>query len=122
MTRTPVPPPPAPADLADLTERSVDTDEVARLMLAAHLERTGTPEPGPDRVRSTTWTPAGARKVRRRTFVRLDIDGAPVAVAKVPLSVTDPKLARELEILRGFPTPAPSAAPCRWTPCAAGSP
>ncbi|MGW6407056.1 phosphotransferase [Streptomyces vinaceus] len=111
MTRTPTPPPPAPADLADLTERSVDTDEVARLMLAAHLERTGVPEPAPDRVRSATWTPAGARKVRRRTFVRLDIDGAPVAVAKVPLSVTDPKLARELEILRGFPAPAPLGSP-----------
>nr|QCX41913.1 Mhr7 [Streptomyces miharaensis]QHD26317.1 hypothetical protein [Streptomyces miharaensis] len=102
---------PAPADLADLTERTVDTDEVARLMLAAHLARTGTPEPAPDRVRSTTWTPAGARKIRRRTFVQLDIDGVPVAVAKVPLSTTDPKLARELEILRGFPAPAPLGSP-----------
>ncbi|MFJ9646437.1 hypothetical protein [Streptomyces sp. NPDC101206] len=127
MTRTPVPHPPTssasasapapasfapvPADLADLTERTVDTGEVARLMLAAHLERTGAPEPGPDRVRSTTWTPAGARKIRRRTFVQLDVDDVPVAVAKVPLSVTDPKLARELEVLRGFPAPAPLGSP-----------
>ncbi|MCY0941022.1 MULTISPECIES: phosphotransferase [Streptomyces] len=118
MNRTPTPhgsgpaaTAPAPADHADLTERSVDTVEVARLMLAAHLERTGAPEPGPDRVRSSTWTPAGARKVRRRTFVQLDIDGVPVAVAKVPLSTTDPKLARELEILRGFPVPAPLGSP-----------
>ena len=90
---------PAPADLADLTERTVDTDEVARLMLAAHLARTGTPEPAPDRVRSTTWTPAGARKIRRRTFVQLDIDGVPVAVAKVPLSTTDPETWRWLHAL-----------------------
>jgi hypothetical protein len=100
----------APA-LANPTERSVDTDEIARLMLAAHLARTADTEPSPDRLRVRTWTPAGARKVRRRTFVQLDIDGMPVAVAKIPLSHTDPKLARELDVLRSFSTSSPLGCP-----------
>jgi hypothetical protein len=96
---------------ADLAERTVGTDEIVRPMLAAHLARTGQAEPSPERLSTSTWTPASARKVRRRTFVRLDIDGEPVAVAKIPLSKSDPKLAREFEVLRSFPTPSPLGCP-----------
>ncbi|MFF8633691.1 aminoglycoside phosphotransferase family protein [Streptomyces pilosus] len=96
---------------ADLVERTVDTDEITRLMLAAHLARTGRGEVSPERVDTSTWTPAGARKSRRRTFVRLDIDGEAVAVAKIPLSHSDPKLAGELEVLRSFRPPLPLGCP-----------
>ncbi|USX53383.1 phosphotransferase [Lentzea sp. HUAS12] len=97
--------------LADLAERTVDTDEIARLMLAAHRDRTGLGEVSPDRVSTSTWTPASARKVRRRTFVRLDVDGEPVSVAKIPLSRTDPKLAHEFDVLRSFQPPSPLGCP-----------
>ncbi|MET9503577.1 phosphotransferase [Streptomyces sp. NPDC006622] len=96
---------------ADLAERAVDTDEITRLMLAAHRERTGQGEVSPERVDTSTWTPASARKSRRRTFVRLDIDGEAVAVAKIPLSHSDPKLAGELRVLRSFRPPSPLGCP-----------
>ncbi|MGK3108743.1 phosphotransferase [Streptomyces sp. WAC05858] len=96
---------------ADLAERTVDTDEIIQLMLAAHRERTGQGEVSPERVTTSTWTPASARKVRRRTFVRLDIDGEAVAVAKIPLSHSDPKLAGEFEVLRSFRPPSPLGCP-----------
>ncbi|MFD0448792.1 hypothetical protein ACFQ10_50845 [Streptomyces indonesiensis] len=107
---------------ADLAERTVDTDEITQLMLAAHRERTGQREVSPERVNTSTWTPAGARKVRRRTFVRLDIDGEAVAVAKIPLSHSDPKLAASSRSCAPSGLRHPWAVRLRSTRWGAGSP
>ncbi|AGL15000.1 phosphotransferase [Actinoplanes sp. N902-109] len=59
-----------------------------------------------------TWIPAGARKSRRRLFVRIDIGDRPVGVAKVPLSDADAKVGFEFDVLTalgevGFDRPVP---------------
>ncbi|MGI5506233.1 phosphotransferase family protein [Lentzea sp. CA-135723] len=74
-------------------------DAVVREVLRLHEERTGTDAGAVD---FTTWIPAGARKSRRRLFVRVDVDGAPVGVAKVPLAAHDPKVAFEYQVLQGL--------------------
>lgn len=59
------------------------------------------------------WTPERARKAARRTFARLDADGMPRLVAKIPLSTSDGKVQHEYGVLAGLaagvPTPRPAA-------------
>ncbi|WP_314175275.1 phosphotransferase family protein [Streptomyces winkii] len=101
-------------------ERTVDPGEAAGALLAAYFARTGRERPAPDRVAVRSWTPNSARKVRRRTFVQVDVDGRPFAVAKIPLSAEDPKLARELRVLRGFGDRLPVGSPRPMDACCGG--
>jgi hypothetical protein len=54
-----------------------------------------------------TMTSASVRRRRRRLIVLVDVVGGPAAVAKLPLSRHDPKLAYEYEVLSRFPSRFP---------------
>lgn len=86
-----------------LGERIVDVSAATARLLADHATRLGSPPPAVDRVRVYTWSPASARKSRRRLFVRVDVDAEPVAVAKLPLSEDDLKLCHEFAVLSSLP-------------------
>lgn len=101
-------------------ERTVDPGEAADAVLAAYFARTGRERPAPERIAVRSWTPNSARKVRRRTFVQVDVDGRPFAVAKIPLSAEDPKLERELRVLRGFGDRMPVGGPRPMDACCGG--
>ncbi|GGP76122.1 hypothetical protein GCM10010185_57220 [Saccharothrix coeruleofusca] len=94
-----------------LAPEAVDVEDIAWRVLRAHLRSTGALAPDEAAVNVHTWIPAGARKVRRRMFIQVDVHGVPVGVAKVPLSEHDPKLAFEFDVLRrlapGFPLAHP---------------
>lgn len=89
----------------------IEVGAVAQEVLALHLERTGRPAPPERNIAVRHWIPAGARKTRRRLFVRVDVGGVPVGVAKVPLAAQDPKLTHEFTVLTGLPAAFPLARP-----------
>ncbi len=99
------------AERAEAERHGIDIETVAAQILRAHRARTGAPAPAPHDLDVRVWIPAGARKSRRRLFVRLDVAGTPTAVAKVPLSAHDRKLAYEFEVLSALHPSFPLARP-----------
>ncbi|GAA3440206.1 phosphotransferase [Kutzneria kofuensis] len=83
---------------ASRSERQVD--EQAVRLLSAAFDGTGAA------VSFRSWTPVGARKIRKRRFTMLVADGTPALVCKTALDIDDAKVGAEATKLDTLDLPA----------------
>ncbi len=75
-----------------------------RTLLSVHEELTGAVGCGDTTFRS--WTPVGARKIRKRRFTLLAVDGTPIILSKTALDRDDRKVAGEWRKLGSLALPS----------------
>ncbi|WP_020123042.1 phosphotransferase [Streptomyces canus] len=88
---------------SEAVEARIDTRARIDLM-AVHERHSGVVEE--DRITFTSWTPVGARKIKKRRFTALALDGRPVLVSKSALDDDDAKVAAEWHKLGRLALPA----------------